>query len=67
MRPRPITYSFVGVAWLSATTTPSKDYVIGLGRMYVDDPRFTANYDKHGEGTALLVRDAMEIYAERNL
>ncbi|MFE1233354.1 MerR family transcriptional regulator [Streptomyces sp. NPDC058745] len=55
------------VRWLSATTTPSKDYVIGLGRMYVDDPRFTANYDKHGEGTALLVRDAMEIYAERNL
>ncbi|MBP2583623.1 DNA-binding transcriptional MerR regulator [Streptomyces sp. PvR006] len=55
------------VAWLSATTTPSKEYVIGLGRMYVDDPRFTANYDKHGEGTAVLVRDAMEIYAERNL
>ncbi|MFF3839829.1 MerR family transcriptional regulator [Streptomyces sp. NPDC001930] len=55
------------VAWLSTTTTPSKEYVIGLGRMYVDDPRFTANYDKHGEGTAVLVRDAMEIYAERNL
>ncbi|MFB6623640.1 MerR family transcriptional regulator [Streptomyces sp. NPDC056374] len=55
------------VAWLSATTTPSKEYVIGLGRMYVDDPRFTANYDQHGEGTAVLVRDALEIYAERNL
>ncbi|MFF5919691.1 MerR family transcriptional regulator [Streptomyces flavochromogenes] len=55
------------VAWLSATTTPTKEYVIGLGRMYVDDPRFTANYDKHGAGTAVLVRDAMEIYAERNL
>ncbi|MFB6840912.1 MerR family transcriptional regulator [Streptomyces sp. NPDC056361] len=55
------------VAWLSTTATPSKEYVIGLGRMYVDDPRFTANYDKHGEGTAILVRDAMETYAERNL
>ncbi|MCD2465515.1 MerR family transcriptional regulator [Streptomyces sp. MBT42] len=55
------------VAWLSATTAPSKEYVIGLGRMYVDDPRFTANYDQHGEGTAVLVRDALEIYAERNL
>ncbi|MGA5068724.1 MerR family transcriptional regulator [Streptomyces exfoliatus] len=55
------------VDWLSHTTAPSKEYVIGLGRMYVDDPRFTANYDKHGEGTAVLVRDAMEIYAERNL
>ncbi|MEX0171784.1 MerR family transcriptional regulator [Streptomyces sp. LMG1-1-1.1] len=55
------------ITWLSATTTPSREYVIGLGRMYVDDPRFTANYDKHGEGTALLVRDAMRVYAERNL
>ncbi|MER6094792.1 MerR family transcriptional regulator [Streptomyces sp. NPDC001728] len=55
------------VAWLSATTDPSKEYVIGLGCMYVDDPRFTATYDKHGEGTAVLVRDALEIYAERNL
>ncbi|MEU4082353.1 MerR family transcriptional regulator [Streptomyces venezuelae] len=55
------------VAWLSSTTTPTKEYVIGLGRMYVDDPRFTVHYDKHGEGTAVLVRDAMEIYAERNL
>ncbi|WP_371635954.1 MerR family transcriptional regulator [Streptomyces zaomyceticus] len=55
------------IAWLSTTTTPSREYVIGLGRMYVDDPRFTENYDKHGEGTAVLVRDAMEIYAERNL
>ncbi|GGU75264.1 MerR family transcriptional regulator [Streptomyces litmocidini] len=55
------------IAWLSTTTTPSREYVIGLGRMYVDDPRFTANYDKHGEGTAVLVRDAMEVYAERNL
>ncbi|MER8234867.1 MerR family transcriptional regulator [Streptomyces sp. NPDC094049] len=55
------------VVWLSATTAPSKEYVIGLGRMYVDDPRFAAHYDQHGEGTAVLVRDALEIYAERNL
>ncbi|MFF8610119.1 MerR family transcriptional regulator [Streptomyces sp. NPDC015346] len=55
------------IEWLSITTTPAKEYVIGLGRMYVDDPRFTVNYDKHGEGTAVLVRDAMKVYAERNL
>ncbi|MFF5423386.1 MULTISPECIES: MerR family transcriptional regulator [unclassified Streptomyces] len=53
--------------WLSATTAPSKEYVIGLGRLYVDDPRFTANYDRHGEGTAILVRDALKVFAERNL
>ncbi|MEU4272356.1 TipAS antibiotic-recognition domain-containing protein [Streptomyces sp. NPDC026092] len=55
------------VEWLSITTTPSKEYVTGLGQMYVDDPRFTVNYDQHGEGTAVLVRDAMRVYAERNL
>jgi DNA-binding transcriptional MerR regulator len=55
------------VDWLSITTNPTKDYVIGLGEMYVSDPRFRANYDRHGEGTAVLVRDALKIYAERNL
>ena len=54
-------------AWLSTTTTPTKEYFVGLGQMYVDDPRFTKNYDRHGEGTAVLVRDAMAVYAERNL
>lgn len=54
--------------WLSITMpNPSKEYIIGLGQMYVDDPRFTKNYDKHGEGTAVFVRDAMKVYAERNL
>lgn len=55
------------VEWLSATTTPTKGYLTGLGEMYVSDPRFTANYDQHGEGTAALVRDAMKVYAERHL
>jgi DNA-binding transcriptional MerR regulator len=55
------------VEWLALMTRPTKAYVIGLGRMYVDDPRFTANYDRHGVGTAVLVRDAMIRYAEANL
>ncbi|MEJ8635903.1 MULTISPECIES: MerR family transcriptional regulator [Streptomyces] len=54
-------------AWLSTTATPSKSYFIGLGEMYVADPRFTAAYDRHGEGTAVLVRDAMKVYGERHL
>lgn len=53
--------------WLSITTSPTKQYFIGLGEMYVADPRFTANYDQHAEGTAGFVRDAMKVYAERNL
>jgi MerR family transcriptional regulator, thiopeptide resistance regulator len=55
------------VEWLSITTTPTKEYLIGLGEMYVSDPRFTANYDQHGTGTAVLVRDAMRVYADQNL
>ncbi|MFE3441835.1 MerR family transcriptional regulator [Nocardia sp. NPDC059180] len=46
---------------------PGADHFAGLGEMYVADPRFAANYDVHGEGTAELIRDAMRIYADRNL
>ncbi|MFB9848777.1 MerR family transcriptional regulator [Micromonospora andamanensis] len=56
--------------WLSGgSTTPTKEYFIGLGELYVSDPRYTAAYDttENGTGTAALVRDAMKVYAERNL
>ncbi|MEU7002600.1 TipAS antibiotic-recognition domain-containing protein [Nonomuraea sp. NPDC046570] len=53
--------------WLSGTGTLTRSYTNGLGEMYVADPRFTANYDGHGEGTAVFVRDAMKVFAERNL
>lgn len=39
----------------------------GLGDMYVADPRFGENYDRHGAGTAEFVRDAMHAYAENHL
>ena len=47
------------------TTGPPKAYFIGLGEMYVADPRFAKNYG--GEAGAAFVRDAMTVYAERNL
>lgn len=53
--------------WLSSTSSPGRSYVIGVTAMYVDDPRFGRNYDKYEEGTAVLVRDAMKVYAERHL
>ncbi len=31
----------------------------GLGAMYVSDPRFRENIDRHGEGTARFVSDAI--------
>ncbi|MFB7844202.1 TipAS antibiotic-recognition domain-containing protein [Microbacterium sp. NPDC056052] len=56
-----------------------KAYVIGLGEMYVADPRFGANYATDadraaaaasgaaGTAGAAFVRDALRIYAEDNL
>ena len=58
--------------WLSAIPgTPgypegaTKEYFVGLGEMYVADERFAANYG--GGAGAAFVRDAMAVYAQRNL
>jgi DNA-binding transcriptional MerR regulator len=42
-----------------------RGYVTGLGEMYVADPRFAKNYG--GTDRAGFVRDALKIYAEKNL
>jgi len=57
-----IHYNWVSVFWV-----PTKDAYIGLGQMYVSDPRFTQNYDKHSPGCAEFMAKAMQIYAEQNL
>jgi DNA-binding transcriptional MerR regulator len=61
------------VAWLTSVPgTPAaapggdvKGYVLGLGDMYVADERFAANYG--GLKGAILVREALRVYAEREL
>lgn len=61
------------VAWLTGIRgTPAaapggdvRGYVLGLGDMYVADPRFAANYG--GADGAEFVRDALRIFAEANL
>lgn len=65
------------VEWLTGipgtpAATPGGDvkgYVIGLGEMYVADPRFGANYatSEGGARGAEFVRDALRIYADANL
>ena len=58
------------IEWLRAVPgTPANDpegdlagYVRGLGQMYVDDPRFGANYG--GAAGAELVRDSLDRYLE---
>ena len=44
---------------------PLRGYLLGLGEMYVEDPRFALNYG--GVEGATLVRDALRVYVERNL
>ena len=43
---------------------PTTEYLVGLGEMYVADPRFGANYG--GTVGAELVRDALRVFAERD-
>jgi DNA-binding transcriptional MerR regulator len=48
-----------------ASGSPAKEYVVGLGQMYVDDPRFGASYG--GADGASFVREALTVYADRHL
>lgn len=43
----------------------SKEAHMGLAQMYVDDPRFTAYYDKERPGAAVFLRDAVSVYASK--
>ncbi|WP_306363295.1 MerR family transcriptional regulator [Nocardia sp. CC227C] len=58
-------YEWVAVGWQGRR--PEAEAFVGLGEMYVADPRFAVNYDKHGAGTAAYVRDAMKAYADARL
>jgi len=50
---------------LNRMGTYSLEAFRGLGQLYVDDARFTANIDRFGEGLAAFMRDAMAVYADR--
>ncbi len=54
-------------AWVGTFWTPDRQAYAGLGQMYVDDPRFARTYDEHQPGAAVLVRDAIAVYAAREL
>ena len=42
--------------------TCTKEILAGLGQMYVADERFKKNIDKHADGTAAFVREAIGFY-----
>ena len=44
--------------------TCTKEILAGLGQMYVADERFKANIDKHAEGTAEYISQAIEAYCK---
>ena len=43
----------------------TNDILYGLGQMYVADERFKSNIDNSGEGTALFVMAAIEVYCSK--
>ncbi|HET6826571.1 MAG TPA: TipAS antibiotic-recognition domain-containing protein [Amnibacterium sp.] len=54
-------------ASVSRMWTPNAAAFTQLGRMYVDDERFRATYDRVSPGVAEYFRDAMAVYAEHRL
>jgi hypothetical protein len=54
-------------AWVCHFWTPNREAYTGLGRLYVDDQRFTATIDRAGAGLSVYLRDAIAVYAEANL
>ncbi len=44
--------------------TCTKEILAGLGQMYVFDERFKNNIDKHGDGTAQFISEAIKFYCK---
>jgi len=53
--------------WVARHWVPSAEAYRSLAQLYVDDPRFRANYDRITEGLATYQRDAMTTYASERL
>lgn len=45
--------------------TCNDQILLGLGQMYVGDERFRQNIDRHGDGTAQFICDAVEAYCKK--
>ena len=43
----------------------TNEILAGLGQMYVADERFKNNIDKHADGTAAFIRDAIAVYCSK--
>lgn len=45
--------------------TCTDEILSGLGVMYTSDERFMKNIDKHGEGTAAFMTEAIQVYCRK--
>ena len=45
--------------------TCTNEILFGLGQMYVADERFKNNIDKHGDGTAAYVSEAIACFCKK--
>ncbi len=54
------------VTLLNSIHSYTPEAFAGLGRMYVEDVRFTENIDRYGDGLARFLCDAMGVYAEKH-
>ena len=43
----------------------TRKILAGLGQMYVADPRFQSNIDKHGQGTAAFICEAIRHFCSK--
>ena len=43
----------------------TNEILAGLGQMYVADERFKSNIDKHADGTAAFICEAIKIYCRK--
>jgi len=53
--------------WINLFYTPTKEVYVGLGDLYVDHPDFRKFYEQYHPNFPEYLRDAMRVYAERNL
>ncbi|WP_216213741.1 MerR family transcriptional regulator [Amycolatopsis aidingensis] len=65
--PRAIEATDAHYRWICHFWTPDRESYPGLGRLYVDDERFTAGIDETAPGLAAYLNEAIAAYARQRL
>ena len=53
--------------YISHFSDVSAERYLGLGRLYVEDERFTAYYNKHATGLAAFMQKAIEVFCNNGM